>query len=567
MRFSPEFLDRVRDATDIVAVISEHVQLKRSGRTWKARCPFHQEKTPSFTVNPDRQIFKCFGCGIGGDVFRFLMEFEKLSFPEAVELLAERAGIPLPRGGWSGPPQESVYPALEWAAGFYRKSLAGPTGAKARDYLDARGLGREVQERFGLGWAPPGWSNLLEHAGKRYPVPLLERAGLVVTNAQGGHYDRFRARVMIPIRSALGRTIGFGARTLGDEQPKYLNSPETEVFSKGRVLYGLPEAKEALKETGEGVVVEGYMDALALAQAGIANVVASCGTAFTADQARVLHRYVGKAVLLFDGDAAGIRAAWKSAAVFLGEGLEVRVVALPEGEDPDSFVRRHGAETMREWIARAPGVVGFAHDTLLGRVAKREDLLKAFAYLGARVDDPIRRRVLLQEAAEQFRFDEAVLVQEARRMRRTGGDWKAEAKAPAPTGPVDRLGRFYLATLLSRGEVGPEDLLPEEVLREEGLQDLYRRWLALREGEQGNATARLLEEEGTRDLAAEILSESREGEEGTEWDQVLARLRGRVQKARGEAIREAIREAEAEGKSEEVVRLLRELQGLRSTEH
>jgi DNA primase len=324
MMFSPEIIDRVRDATDIVALVSRHVALKRAGKTWKGLCPVHQEKTPSFTVNPARGIFKCFGCGEGGDAFRFLMAHEKLSFPEAIELLAAEAGIPLPKRTPTAEAEESVYPALEWAVGVYRRELQGPRGEPARALLARRGLDGATVERFGLGFAPPGWSHLLDTARGRYTPRVLIRGGLLLEGDRGP-YDRFRNRLMIPIRSALGRAIGFGARALGDEEPKYLNSPETEVFHKGRVLFGLAEARDALRETGDVVVVEGYMDALALSQFGVGHVVASCGTAFTEDQARILRRYVERAVMLFDGDAAGIRAAWKSAGVFLGAGLAVRV--------------------------------------------------------------------------------------------------------------------------------------------------------------------------------------------------------------------------------------------------
>ncbi|HET9232976.1 MAG TPA: DNA primase, partial [Candidatus Eisenbacteria bacterium] len=350
MRYPPEIIDRVREASDIVAVISEHVRLKKAGRAMKGICPFHQEKTPSFHVNPDRQIFKCFGCGAGGDVFRFLMDAEKMTFPEAIQLLAGKSGIPLPRVGWAPAEEQSVFPVLEWAVGFYRGELTGRTGGAARDYLGRRGILPETVDRFGLGWSPPGWDGLLKAAERRFSPGLLARAGLVVENERGGYYDRFRSRLTVPIRTPLGRTVGFGARTLGDEEPKYLNSSETEVFQKGKILFGLPEAKASLKNTDEAIVVEGYMDAMALSQGGIGNVVASCGTAFTENQAALLRRYVERAVLLFDGDAAGIRAAWKSAGTFLAAGLGVRIVALPSGHDPDSFVRNEGAPELSKRI-------------------------------------------------------------------------------------------------------------------------------------------------------------------------------------------------------------------------
>jgi DNA primase len=565
MPLPPEFIERVKEATDIVAVVSDHVQLKKTGRTWKARCPFHQEKTPSFHVNPDRQIFKCFGCGEGGDVFRFLQEFEKLSFPEAVEVLAGRAGIPMPQRSWAPAEEQSVYPALAWAEALYHKELSGRGGGPAREYLKRRGLFQETIDAFGLGWAPPGWETLLGAARGTYSAALLQRAGLIVPNDRGGHYDRFRGRVTIPIRSALGRTVGFGARGLGSEEPKYLNSPETEVFNKSRILYGLSEAKEALKARDEALVVEGYMDSLALVQVGMTNVVASCGTAFTEDQARILRRYVERAVLVFDGDTAGLRAAWKSAGVFLGAGLAVRIVALPEGHDPDSFVQANGVSALRALVEGAPGVVGFAQEALLGKLEKREDLVKALAYLGSRIDDPIRRRLLIQEAAERFRFSEELLAREARRLA-TGSRGKASGaatpKRPAP-GHQDVPGRVYVAGLLA-GEVetgGPP--IPETALREPEIRALYARWRTLHDAGERDIQRRLLEDDATRALAAEILAE--DTEPGAFGD-AAARLRERARADAKKEITAAIQEAESQGDRERAQELLREkLHSLKET--
>jgi DNA primase len=364
---------------------------------------------------------------------------------------------------------------------------------------------------------------------------------------------------MIPIRSALGRTIGFGGRTLGDEEPKYINSPETEVFHKSKVLYGLAETRQALRETGEALVVEGYMDALALAQFGFDNVVASCGTAFTEDQARVLKRYVERVILLFDGDQAGIRAAWKSAGVFLGEGLEVRVLALPDEHDPDSFVREAGTEALRARIDGAPGVVSFAREILLDRLEKREDLVRAFAYLGARVDDAIRRRALLQEAAEAFRFDEATLVRETNRLR---GERRTEPVAAAPEEPQDRLGRAYLAKLLSAAVPREDHLVDAGALREPRLREVLARWRQLREEGEERPTAALLEDDRFRDLVAEVLAVE---DDGSALDEVVPRMRDRVRAARGRELRNAIREAESRGDRGQVESLLRELQSLNRT--
>ncbi len=562
MRFPPEFIDRVREASDVVAVVGEHVRLKRAGRTWKALCPFHTEKTPSFTVNQDRQIFKCFGCGEGGDVFRFVMEFEKLSFPEAIETLAGRSGIPLPKQTWTGAAEESVFPALEWAAMNYRQELSGRTGGAAREYLTGRGIEAPVIERYGLGWAPKGWSHLLDAAQSRYSVQLLERAGLAIANDRGGHYDRFRGRLMIPIRSALGRTIGFGARTLGDEEPKYLNSPETEVFHKGKVLYGLAEARDALKAGDHALIVEGYMDAFALAQNGLENVVASCGTAFTEEQARVVKRYVDRVVLLFDGDTAGLRAAWKSAAVFLAEGLDVAVVALPQGHDPDSYIRDEGAQALQTRIAEAPGVVGFAREALLDRMEKREDLVRALAFLGSRIDDAIRRRALLQEAAEAFRFDEATLAAECDRLRRGNRQAHKPAGRPEPVAAADPVGRAYLARIISAASVNEEQLVPEAALREPCLRELYARWHVLRAAGETRPATRLVDDDATRALTAEIMAQD---DTGAELEDLVPRMLERARDVRSREIQEAIREAESRGDHERVRGLLREKQSLKTT--
>lgn len=554
--FDDDFKERVRDAVDIVAVVGEHVPLKRAGRLWRGLCPFHREKTPSFYVNPERRIFKCFGCDAGGDVFRFLQEFERLSFPEALELLAGRAGLPMPRRRTGGAPEESPYPALAWAAERYHAFLSGPEGATARRYLEERGMGTEMVERFQIGWAPPGWSSLLDAAARRFPFPVLSRAGLITEREGGGHYDRFRGRVMFPIRSALGKVVGFGARAMGDEEPKYLNSPETDVFQKSRLLYGIHEAREELRRGGRGIVVEGYMDVLGMVQAGFLNTVASCGTAFTSEQARLLKRYVDRAVLLFDGDRAGVKAAWRSAGVFLGEGFDVRVIVLPAEHDPDSFVRDEGREAMLALLENAPDVVGFARDVLLDRLEGREDLIRAFAHLAAAIDDPIRRRVLVQQAAEAFRFDERLLAGEAERMRRGEARKRAPAAARQREQP-DMVGREYLAHLLADPPLDDESLVDEALLKETPLRALYRRWRELREAGSEHPGRAVRDEAEHERFAAAI--EASEGIGETPFDQILGRLRERERAARVRELRTAIEDAEARGDQPRVEELMREL--------
>ena len=552
MAWSREFVDQIRDASDIAGVVGEHLTLKRSGARFKALCPFHKEKTPSFMVNPERQIFKCFGCGMGGDVFRFVMDMEKLTFPEAVEHLAGRAGIAVPTRKWT-PQEESVFPALEWAAGVYRKNLASPGGEAARRYLEDRGVSSLVQEAYKIGWAPPGWTGLLDQGGKRYPGELLERAGLVKTGDRGSRYDRFRGRIMIPIHSALGKTIGFGGRSLGDEEPKYLNSPETEAFNKSKVLYGLSEAREALRQQETALVVEGYMDVLALAQEGFTHAVAACGTAFTEDQAALLRRYVPRVILLYDGDQAGRRAAWKTAGICLSVGLDTRVVTFPEGQDPDSWVRAHGKEALQAKLDSAPNVVQFARDVLLDTLERREDLIRAFAWLASRIEDPIRRSVLLQEASETFRFEGSVLRAEADRLSRSKRVPAKKSEGEA----VDRQGRSWVTLLITgAGEIEPT--LPASVLRESALQKLYARWLEL--GPDENRMESLLNDDAYRNYTAELLAEEGQPEP---YSEVKAIMQERLRKIRGKELRDALRDAETRGDEDQINRLQIELKGLR----
>ncbi len=326
MRIPEETIEAIRAAIDIVEVVGEYVPLRRRGANWFGLCPFHEEKTPSFSVNPHLGIFKCFGCGRGGDVFAFIQQIEHVSFVEAVRMLAERAGIPLPDGEEEADdPRPALYHALRFAARFYFEQLTqSEAGQVARAYLKQRGIHPEAVRRFGLGYAPNAWDALLKaatEAGIRSEV--LEQAGLVLPRKErGGYYDRFRHRLMFPIFSHTGRVVGFGGRLLepDPEQPKYINTPETPVYHKGRILYGLYQARQALRTQEEAILVEGYTDVIALHQAGIEHVVATSGTALTPDQARLLARYVRRVVLLFDADAAGQQAALRSIELFLERG-------------------------------------------------------------------------------------------------------------------------------------------------------------------------------------------------------------------------------------------------------
>jgi DNA primase len=347
-----QFIDDLLSRIDIVDVIDARVPLKKAGKDYKACCPFHEEKTPSFTVSQDKQFYHCFGCGVNGSAIKFLMDYEHMSFPEAVKDLAQRAGLTVPQDArYSEDSPDVTAPLLEvlgQADRFYRRMLREhPQAHEAIDYLKRRGLSGEIAADFGLGFAPDGWDNLLKAVGTTEDArAALLAAGLLVKKDGGGYYDRFRHRVMFPIQDHRGRLIGFGGRVLDQGEPKYLNSPETPLFHKGRELYGLYRARDALKRTGRGLVVEGYMDVVALAQYGLDYAVATLGTATTRDHLERLFRYVPEVVFCFDGDRAGREAAWRAlenGLPVLHEGRQVSFLFLPEGEDPDTLVRKEGA--------------------------------------------------------------------------------------------------------------------------------------------------------------------------------------------------------------------------------
>jgi DNA primase len=374
-RIPPEFIDTLLARTDIVDLIHARVPLRKAGKDYQACCPFHAEKTPSFTVSRDKQFYHCFGCGAHGSAIGFLMEYDRLSFRESVEELAHQAGLQVPatdEPGAGGPDLRPLYGLLEQVSGAYRAQLRShPQAAAAVRYLKERGLSGEISSTFGLGFAPPGWDFLLASLGRdvQQRGRLIE-CGLVIEQ-EGRRYDRFRNRITFPIRDRRGRVIGFGGRILGDGKPKYLNSPETPVFHKGRELYGLYEALRAHKNPARLLVVEGYMDVIALAQFGLTYAVATLGTATTPEHLRQLLRATSEVVFCFDGDRAGRAAAWKALEVALphatGRQL-MRFLFLPEGEDPDTLVRREGRSSFEERIERSPSLSELLFDQLMAQV-------------------------------------------------------------------------------------------------------------------------------------------------------------------------------------------------------
>ncbi|MEH6389275.1 DNA primase [Pseudomonas profundi] len=359
------FIDDLLGRSDIVEVVGSRLKLKKTGKNYSALCPFHNEKSPSFSVSPDKQFYYCFGCGAGGNAVSFIMDFERLDFPQAVEELARNLGVDVPREERNGrqqtpraPRQDSpLYALLDQAAAFYRQQLRQHSQRqRAVTYLKKRGLSGQIAKLYDIGFAPPGWNNLMGHlATDSTEEKALMEAGLVVENENGKRYDRFRDRITFPIRDSRGRVIGFGGRVLGDDKPKYLNSPETPVFHKGRELYGLYEARRQNRQLDDILVVEGYMDVIALAQHGISNAVATLGTATSEEHLKRLFRIVNSVVFCFDGDNAGRQAAWRALTCclpVLDDGRHVRFMFLPEGQDPDSLVRNEGQDGFRARMAQ-----------------------------------------------------------------------------------------------------------------------------------------------------------------------------------------------------------------------
>jgi len=432
-RFSDATLDAIRGRLDIVELVREYLPLKKAGRHFRGLCPFHSERTPSFMVSQEKQIFHCFGCGEGGDLFKFLIRIENSSFPEAVEDLARRAGVPVEAGGGgalSGRDKERLHlrKALELALSFYRECLKTvPEAEEARRYLDKRRIPVESQEAFWLGYAPGRGTALLEHALCKGCAPeILEKAGLVGYSAQRGrYYDYFRDRLLFPIWNSKGEVVGFGGRTLGQGEPKYLNSPETPLFSKRKILYGFFQAASFLRQERRVILLEGYTDVIACSRFGFRNAVAPLGTALTPDHVALLKRCVEEAVVVFDPDAAGAEAAVRGAELLMESEVAVRVATLSGGLDPDEFLEKEGAGAFRSLLAGAPDLAEYKATLVVAGLppnsglAERVKAAQAVLETISKQPNFILRSEWVRRLAERLRLDPAALEKEmARRFRK-----------------------------------------------------------------------------------------------------------------------------------------------------
>lgn len=460
-----EFAQQLKNAISIEQVVSEYVpSLKRAGTSLKGLCPFHQEKTPSFNVHLEFQFYHCFGCGAHGDVVKFVQEIEKVDFMMALELLARRAGVAIPkfRGGQGRSSEQDQHmqrlrEVCQWAAGFFTEQLNHhPRGRTARAYLNRRGLDDEFIDAFRLGYAPPDFDALLkaaERAGWR--AETLAEAGLASRSERGRIYDRFRDRVMFPIEDRHGAVVAFGGRVLEDkgEAAKYLNSAETPIFKKSRLLYGFSRARKAIRDAGEVILLEGYMDWIALYRHGFGHALASMGTSFTEDQGRLVKQITRKAILLYDGDVAGQQAMFRSAEVLLRQGLEVYAAVLPAEHDPDTFIKAQGTEAMRDILARSPKVIDYFIEHVavtcgLDRPEGKAEAVSKVAPLLLALSDPVLREGYIQHAAMRFGLKTETLEAALRRRRHR------ERNAP-----VDHAGAGDADVNTARGVVTEQNLL------------------------------------------------------------------------------------------------------------
>lgn len=469
---SDDIINQIRDRTDIVEIVGQHVSLTRAGQNLKGLCPFHQEKSPSFTVSPSRQIFHCFGCGAGGNVFTFLTRITGASFPETVRDLGRKVGIEVQESAVQGGPQAAQTGRIEQlnraAAAWFQQNLReAQGGTEAREYLVRRGIQQATIDRFSIGVAPAEWDGLIKSLTKQgFSQGDLASAGLIIARDNGsGFYDRFRARVMFTITDLRKRVVGFGGRVLGEGTPKYLNSPDTALFKKGQTLFALDVAREAVTRTKTVIVVEGYFDAIALHQAGLTHTVATLGTALTPEHIQVLRRFASKVVLLFDPDAAGERAALRGLDLFVNSGLGVKVVTLPAGEDPDTYVRKEGPESFARLEEQAPSLLDFALEhslktaessTIEGRIRSVDEVLRILQ----KSEHPIEREERIRLVAERLGINQQRLIERYPALLKQEGRRPVSGTAESPAAPSYKgvPEERDLVYLLLHGHLTPADL-------------------------------------------------------------------------------------------------------------
>jgi DNA primase len=581
--FPTSFVDDLKSHVDIVQVVQERVPLRKSGATWKGLCPFHGEKTPSFHVNGDKGFFHCFGCGVGGDVIKFVELNDKVSFPEAVRMLAARAGLTVPEAedakqdAESAREREALLKAHEVAAAWFREQLMAPVGAPARRLLADRGMTAETIELLGMGFAPAQGGLRARLLTEGFAEPILLKSGLLVQRDTGPARDRFRNRLMIPICRDTGAIIAFGGRAMDNgQQPKYLNSPETAIYVKGRTLYGLHLGKPSISRLKYAVLVEGYFDWAQAWQAGITNVVASSGTALTPVQGKLLRRFAGKVVLSFDPDAAGQGAAARSSEMLVSEGFQVNVAMLPAGDDPDNYIRRHGAAAYQEQLRNSRQYLEY----LLDRSAADEDLstdegrrsfLGKMLAVAARIPDAAQRDQFADRLSHKARITEEVVRAEIRKaaVQRQTNVEDVQRRMPA-VGQVKVAERGLIWALIHQSEAAQGALVELEATDLEGLatQEILRQARSLQEWPPGLLPDALIGRlnKGEAAFVQEIARQPGAPADVADCVRTLKKLRYDRERAALQREIDRLQEAGAAQHDEEIVALLRKKELLQRRE-
>jgi DNA primase len=570
-----DFVEQLKSSIDIVEVVGQYVRLRKAGTRFVGLCPFHTEKTPSFGVHSVHQFYKCFGCGAGGDAIKFVMEIEGLTFYEALKVLAERHGIPMPKRAEYSDPQTKLRAALyrmhEIARDLFRSALKSTQGAEARAYLGKRGVAPSLIDEFELGYAEPS-GHLLARAfeAEGFTAEQMEASGLVLKRQEGtGFFDRFRGRLMFPIHNEQAKIIAFGGRALAAGQdPKYLNSSETEIYRKSRVLFNLHRAKESIRKTNRAVLVEGYMDVIGVWSAGVREVVASCGTSLGSEQVRSLRRYSERIVVNFDPDPAGVKAAESSIQMLLGEGMKVRVLELEGGLDPDEYIEKNGAELYRARVEKAPGYFLWLADrarasydmrTAEGRIAGLKFLLAAIQ----RVSDKLERASIAEEIANYLQIERGLVLESFRKAAAERREKSFAAVKELPR-PVERI---LLNALLASPEVR-RVVLPRLKAMPACEQFVTRRiFQALFAIDETQAPFRFAELEARlaepdRELLATLVFADKPDDEEYSLEQAvecLRRLEQDDREAQRAALKARIKDAERAGMLEEALRIAEEL--------
>jgi DNA primase len=566
---SDSFVEHLKSSIDIVKVIGDYVRLKRVGATGRyvGLCPFHQEKTPSFSVNQTRQFYKCFGCGVGGDALKFVIEIDGLTFPEALKLLADRNGIAIPKRTEYADAESKLRAALlemhEIAARLFESQLhAAP---QARAYLNTRGLTKTEIDTFALGYSDPSGQTLVRRlAQERFTPEQLDASGLVRRRDDGSLYDYFRGRLMFPIHNESGKVIAFGGRAMrDDDQPKYLNSPETPVYRKTSVLYNLHRARDTMRRTSRVVLVEGYMDVIGVYAAGVKEVVASCGTSLTNAQVRVMHRHADTVVVNFDPDNAGANAAEKAIQLFLDEGMHVRVLSLDGGLDPDEYVKQNGAEKYCEKLDHAAGYFHWLADRARSRFDNKMDAFKSLLPTVQKISDKLERAAIASDLAAYLGVEPGIVLDQ---LKRSAADRKAPVKAD-PHPQIPGLEKLLLECLLSSDQVR-EQVLPRLHTDRLAAKEIFE---AIRHQQDSGLPVTFSSIEARLTPAAqallhEIATADEITEEAVALEQAqacLRRLEADSRRKQIDELRAKVKTAEREGRIDDALGIIAELERLR----